>query len=417
MSPSEAHAKDRTGEKYATLITVGESPLVLIEAAWKSNACIAWRFDTRKRRTIKRDLRLMDGGQLVMVEEILWIYSDEQQEEFNESTPTRISRIQGGTPGSGMMVITDHARTSMPKAQDSQGIQRPAFGDWGPLVSKDARRLGDSVNITESTTSSNERIEALTAAISGDGYWRPIPFFADQIAAGQLVERSPVPPGMPISTATVRSTWHPPRPMQPDPNFLTIPQEPKTVTIRGHERLLNSFTVGRLRLPTGRLIVCDPYDYFLAERNPYTVKVPPGQYRLIVNVTQSPQANEPRVAAGGLLISEEKVASWELALLPGQDVRLLPDGATYGFGVDSGMACFFDASLLPVITGAFADDDEPLTDLDFPGIRASHFGDSPEGAALIAFDSGWGDGRYPVWIGRDGHGTVACLVADMQLNG
>ncbi|MGN9813547.1 DUF4241 domain-containing protein [Micromonospora sp. BQ11] len=29
--------------------------------------------------------------------------------------------------------------------------------------------------------------------------------------------------------------------------------------------------------------------------------------------------------------------------------------------------------------------------------------------------SGWGDGAYPTWIGRDADGTVACFVADMLL--
>jgi hypothetical protein len=78
-----------------------------------------------------------------------------------------------------------------------------------------------------------------------------------------------------------------------------------------------------------------------------------------------------------------------------------------------------------------ADVDELLADL-----AAAHtdlFGDSrfsgsssdelrlvdvaaPESDAnLIAFASGWGDGSYPVWIGRTASGDVACLVADMLL--
>ena len=41
--------------------------------------------------------------------------------------------------------------------------------------------------------------------------------------------------------------------------------------------------------------------------------------------------------------------------------------------------------------------------------------DPESGANLIAFQSGWGDGSYPVWIGRSADGEVACFVADMLL--
>lgn len=41
--------------------------------------------------------------------------------------------------------------------------------------------------------------------------------------------------------------------------------------------------------------------------------------------------------------------------------------------------------------------------------------DPESGANLIAFHSGWGDGSYPVWIGRSADGQVACFVADMLL--
>jgi hypothetical protein len=34
---------------------------------------------------------------------------------------------------------------------------------------------------------------------------------------------------------------------------------------------------------------------------------------------------------------------------------------------------------------------------------------------MVAWSSGWGDGSYPVLIGRDGDGSVVRLVADMLL--
>jgi len=34
---------------------------------------------------------------------------------------------------------------------------------------------------------------------------------------------------------------------------------------------------------------------------------------------------------------------------------------------------------------------------------------------VVAWASGWGDGAYPTWIGRDSSGEIACFVADMLL--
>lgn len=39
--------------------------------------------------------------------------------------------------------------------------------------------------------------------------------------------------------------------------------------------------------------------------------------------------------------------------------------------------------------------------------------DPASGINSIAYLSGYGDGSYPVWIGRDAEGAVTCFVADM----
>ena len=106
-----------------------------------------------------------------------------------------------------------------------------------------------------------------------------------------------------------------------------------------------------------------------------------------------------------------------MALRAGWDTRVLPDGGFFGFGVDGGTGCFYDASG----TATFGSN-EWLRELDLAGevdYTAAFFPapvtDPGSGANLIAFHSGWGDGSYPVWIGRSADGEIACFVADMLL--
>lgn len=47
-----------------------------------------------------------------------------------------------------------------------------------------------------------------------------------------------------------------------------------------------------------------------------------------------------RIAAAKLVIRGTPAEPWEMAVLPGQDLRILGDREFYGFGVDAGMACF-----------------------------------------------------------------------------
>ncbi|MFD8809904.1 DUF4241 domain-containing protein, partial [Streptomyces sp. NPDC059597] len=86
----------------------------------------------------------------------------------------------------------------------------------------------------------------------------------------------------------------------------------------------------------------------------------------------------------------------------------------YGYGVDAGTGCFYDASA----DGAFPDcegDEGPLWDAfeDSKWAPGPHRVTSPDaGHDLIAFSSGWGDGAYPTWIGRDAAGEITCFLTD-----
>lgn len=98
------------------------------------------------------------------------------------------------------------------------------------------------------------------------------------------------------------------------------------------------------------------------------------------------------------------VERWEMALTADQDPVDLGYDEYFGFGVDAGMACFLDADELAGVADAWR-----YLNVDFARHAVLQDG------RMVAWSSGWGDGYYPTWIGRDAGGAVVCFVADMLL--
>jgi len=179
---------------------------------------------------------------------------------------------------------------------------------------------------------------------------------------------------------------------------------------------------GELWLPTGQVVACDPFvSLGRGETEPFTVSVEPGRYRVeaaVATLTEpdEPPSDEPhlRVAAARLVVRDEPTVHWEPALCPGQDPAALGEDEFYGYGVDAGAGCFYDAAAdasFPEAEG----DEGPLWDaFESSGwAPGPHLVTAPDsGHNLAAFSSGWGDGAYPTWIGRSAAGEVTCYLTD-----
>lgn len=179
---------------------------------------------------------------------------------------------------------------------------------------------------------------------------------------------------------------------------------------------------GTLWLPSGRLVACDPMAYLgLEGSRPFRDQVAPGRYRLeAALVTWSLADEEPQVpphrdlAALRLVITEVPAVSWGQALSGGQCPGDLGPDEFYGYGVDAGVGAFHDASAGP----DFADREVTRELLRAPfladGYRhpGPYVVTGPGGHQVAVFQSGWGDGIYPTWAGRDEAGDVTCFLTD-----
>lgn len=114
----------------------------------------------------------------------------------------------------------------------------------------------------------------------------------------------------------------------------------------------------------------------------------------------------------------DPAVSWEMAVLPNQNLADLPVGKFYGYGVDAGMGCFLDARTVESLS---EDDKESLHSrlIDEMNRNAGQWGElilDPETQVnLLGFSSGLGDGAYPSYWGLDAAGRLCCLVTDFGL--
>lgn len=392
MPESAADERDRIGEQYAVLLRENGRPVALLQVAWSAGYLGVAQLDEYARRVREFDFRVLDDPErLYWFGCRTWLPASPHDPEFFEIRPKRTLQIDpdgrasvytslrhrgGGVSGSGWPKFPGELRT----------IARVPFGDWYSYVGPALFDPGDAPSAIRPAKGARSTGEATSRG------WTP-PVGRDSGNIEALFT-----PGARLRCGAV-GNW----------------REGEIVTVDAPR------DQGTLRLPTGHVLAVDPST--LNERDkPFTVTVPPGEYgvttALATRETTEPPHTGQSTTAVRLLIRDEPVTTWEMALRPGQDARMLPSGHYFGFGVDTGMGAFLDAAGLLELSARFREAEEESDDIY--GLRPGKCwrAEDPEsGAGMVVYGTGMGDGSYPVWIGRNSDGQVVSFVADMMALG
>lgn len=202
----------------------------------------------------------------------------------------------------------------------------------------------------------------------------------------------------------------------------------ETVTALGYDIVIRRRNVGKLAVPTGELVACDPLHYL--ETEPFAVDLEPGYHPLILIIAEL--RDENRIAYAMLETKRSEAVRWEKAgLHDDDDDNLLHLDA--GFPVDSSIGCFVDARTAGILMdyrqAVMPDEDEFERAIHSQMNRYRKKGYSWANVNLeshvkipgcgrlnlIAFETGYGPGLYETWIGRDEEGDICRIVTDFDV--
>lgn len=194
---------------------------------------------------------------------------------------------------------------------------------------------------------------------------------------------------------------------------------------------------GDVNLPTGKIIVTDPF--FSMEQLPFSRTVEPDKYPVYIYMAEIDELHH-RIAYAKIKFRPEEATKWILALtedLTKEELDELDEDEFYGFPVESGLACFLDQET----NTAFVEKMDELQEKNpeanyYDEVLAEEFkaysgknkfsrelGDwndhrpnKDSDNNVIMFASGWGEGYYPTYWGLNENGDTIELVIDFLIN-
>jgi hypothetical protein len=200
------------------------------------------------------------------------------------------------------------------------------------------------------------------------------------------------------------------------PSWLsTLLSDATGVESSGGEVRLEVRDIGELRLPSGRVIACDPV--VEPDLRPFALSFPPGTWPVGITIAHFP-GEDQRIAAAWVRASGSLPVRWDAALIEGMGDN--PDSA---YGVDSGTGGFVSPEAAALLAARLDDAfmDELTAQMDAVYVHTRGWAVVPvpgtDGLNVAAFSSGFGDGAYASYWGYDDAGTLACLLTDFAVVG
>lgn len=174
--------------------------------------------------------------------------------------------------------------------------------------------------------------------------------------------------------------------------------------------LLETFEAGKINLPTGKLIACDPL--ITSEMNAFKVNFPMGEFPVFVHKERESNC----IAYVEIIFGSDEISEWKMATTEGQNIDDLKGEEIFGYPVQSGMGCFMDVETQDCLNHL----EKKLfhrKGADFMGIYEEFFHqhffdengaidqyaflkpDEEKNGNIFAFETGYGEGFYASYIG------------------
>ena len=190
--------------------------------------------------------------------------------------------------------------------------------------------------------------------------------------------------------------------------------------------------MGEIEFPTGDILVRDPLVWLNRDEKAYLTSVPRGKYRIETLVVKL-EEDHYRYALSRVRFTENVPKIYYEALKGDENLDDVDGDSIFGFNVDAGLATIVDIET----RNAYCDfkdkwytenPNKNIYDDFFAEVFAKNAEENPnyqrEGGDWINFkipnselsipmiQSGFGDGRYPVYFGYDKNGKLCDLVVE-----
>ena len=210
-------------------------------------------------------------------------------------------------------------------------------------------------------------------------------------------------------------------------NYFTLKE------IAGKE--IDVMDIGPCSIPTGEFLVGDPLVYLRdIKQEVYLQRIPTGEFKTEVCVVKASDGDCDRYAAIRLKFNDNKIAYYEEAMVGNEEFDNIQEGDYFGFNVDAGLACICDKKLHKLYCDFDRkfDKENPdgnIYDDYFAKLFEESYKDNPKyqrdggdwinwtipdtNYHLPMFQSGFGDGAYPVYLAYDKDGNVCQLIVEL----